>query len=260
MFASQSFGTQPSQLAMGSGGTAKKAEDKNTCLPVTVRSIEVAVARRSGDDEVLFYGSEPGMIVLTGVVESVSQQAASLEISINDSTGRIRIRQYSPEPGSVLATVEPGKYIQVAGNLRTSPEMHVTVASARLVNSPDEISYHMIEAVHAALRLQRGDVEPEKQHPKMDIDMVAGMQPKPLPTAAAKVAPASQASKVVDMQSAVVACLQKEAEGKPEGVPLATVCAKLAPKPESEVRAVLDKLVEDGEAYTTLDDFTYLLI
>jgi len=171
----------PSQLAMGSGGSAKKSEEKHTILPVTIRSIEVAVSRRSGDDEVVFYGSEPSMIVLTGVVESVSQQAASLEIAINDSTGRIRIRQYSPEPGSVLATVAPGQYIQVAGNLRTSPEVHVTVASARVVQSPDEISYHMIEAVHAALRLQRGDAEAELQPPKMDIDMV-GAQPKLQPT------------------------------------------------------------------------------
>jgi len=66
----------------------------------------------------------------------------------------------SGEPDSVLSSVEPGKYIIVAGQVRTSPELHMTAVNARLVRSADEVSYHMIEAAHAALKLQRGDTEP----------------------------------------------------------------------------------------------------
>jgi len=54
--------------------------------------------------------------------------------------------------------------------------------------------------------------------------------------------------------------LQKESVIKPEVVEFSAVCAQMKSSPESEVRRILQKLVEDGDAYTTLDDDHYALL
>jgi len=272
-------GSQPftaTQSPIGGGPVVEtnkgggKVEEKQPTLPVTIRSIEVAVAQHSGDGEVLFHGAQPGMLLLVGMVESVSHQAASLEISLNDSTGRIRVRQYGgAEPGDPLAKVVAGNYIMVAGQLRTSPTAHITALNGRIVTSADEISYHMIEAAHAALTLQRGptDAIMFEKTPQMASPAkvaapaaAAAAAAAPLAAAAVPVAEAAPGSKAVDVRGAIVAYLQQQAEGKPEGVPLDAVCGQLKTTVASEVRSVLQQLVDDGEAYTTIDDDHFALI
>jgi len=254
--------TQP-LLAMGADASKKpKGEDKQTCLPVTIRSIEAAAARSSGDAEIAFFGTEPGMLLVIDVVESVSQQAASIEFSVNDSTGRIRIRQFGVESDSPLSTVEPGKYIAVAGQLRTSPELHMTVANARIVRAADEISYHMIEAAHAALKLQRGDVDPvmspsKPQKVVADVSMTQG--PATIATSMTA-APVAASPTVRPVKDVVIEFLQKEGAAKPQGVEFSSVCAHVKTSPESELRTILQQLVDDGDAYTTLDDDHFALI
>lgn len=266
MFATQTqFGADDATQVAGAGATKQKVEEKTQVLAVTIRSIETAVANRKGDDEVLFHGIDPGMVVLVGAVETVSQQAASIELSINDSTGRIRLRQYGAEEGNPLATVEVGKYIIVAGQVRTSPLVHVTVMNARVVRSPDEISYHMIEAAHAALRLQRGptDIMPTLSQPQKPVMMdTTTAQPAVSAAVVAAAAPAGVAapSAVSDVRGTIVAYLQREGEGKAEGIGLSTICAQLKGTPESAVRSILTQLVDDGEAYTTIDDDHFAMI
>merc|ERR1711953_1289401 len=95
-----------------------------------------------------------------GFAGNVSRQSTSLEFSLDDSTGRIQVRYYASENDILLPGIESGRYVCIAGMLRTSPEAHVTVTVARFVQSADEISYHIIEASHAALKLKRGGSEP----------------------------------------------------------------------------------------------------
>ena len=62
------------------------------------------------------------------------------------------------------------------------------------------------------------------------------------------------------LRGRIVAVLQDEAEGNPGGVKLATVCCKLAPADPGIISNILEELVQDGKAYTTLDDHTFLHI
>merc|ERR1719401_1196383 len=138
-----------------------------TVLPVTCSSILEAVTKSDGDDsEIRFFGTEPGMLLLTGQVEVLSQSSGNVQFTLNDSTGRVQARYYVQGSDIELEAIEAGKYVTIAGQVRTSPALHISVTTMRLVQSADEISYHMIEAACAALKLQRGRLEPSTPMPK----------------------------------------------------------------------------------------------
>merc|ERR1740129_1241421 len=103
-----------------------------------------------------FYGTEQSMLILLGVVEGLVRQAMSIEFSLNDATGRIKARFYmSDRQAAAVEKLAPGGHVSVFGNVRTAPEKHLAVTGMRLVESADEVSFHMIEAALAAVKLQK---------------------------------------------------------------------------------------------------------
>jgi len=275
---SQSFGTTASTQGMGGLAatalevTPKKArpEEKQTCLPTTVRAIEMAISESADSGNIRFHGTEQSMLILMGVVESLIKQATGIEFSLNDSTGRIKARFYmSDRQASTLEKLGPGSYVGVFGNVRTAPEKHLAVTGMRLVESADEVSFHMIEAALAAVKLQkaqgvlkpslaaealtalptRSDLElsPPKQAPA-EVERI----PQLAPVAQPKPAPARLEGRA--LRSAVVAFLQREGETKPEGAAQSDICEHVKPAPESDVLRTLEQLVGDGDVYTTIDD------
>lgn len=269
MFSSQSFGVSGSQAAsqdMGATPDAKRAkqEEKLTCLPVTLCMVEAAMAqsKHSDDGAVRFHNTEPGMILLVGLVESLEQQAASLEFSFNDTTGRMRARHYTNEHDGALEGVAAGKYVSMAAQLRTSPFVHLSVTSMQVVRSADELSYHMIEAAHAALKLRAGPSmkkmglsTPEKLPvpPKRDY-MDVSPPAAPVISVAPTPQKGSQALQGTALSSAVVTFMKERGEVSEEGVTVIDVCTRLAPAARADIVSLLQKLVADGEAYNTIDD------
>merc|ERR1719210_3280517 len=71
-----------------------KAEDRQTCLPVMAKVVAAAAANLQSGEDLCIHGQEVATVLLVGVVEQLVEQAASLEFVLNDSTGRLRIRQY----------------------------------------------------------------------------------------------------------------------------------------------------------------------
>merc|ERR1719158_1566933 len=74
-----------------------------------------------------------------------------MEFALNDSTGRMKARFFFPSDLK-LASVENGTYVSAVGVLKTNPSVHFSLVALHPVQSPDQISYHMIEVVHASLR------------------------------------------------------------------------------------------------------------
>lgn len=156
-----SMGFTPTQAVESSPDRSRsRQEEKSTCLPVTIRLLEITreAARESGG-EMRFHGAdvEPSMLLLVAAVEAVhARQDTSLEFSVNDGTGRLKARHFitDSKQGSHLEQVVPGVYVSMFGHFRTAPAPHFSVTGMRLVRSADEVSFHMIEVAHAALRIQ----------------------------------------------------------------------------------------------------------
>lgn len=259
---------------------AKKVEEKTTCMPVTARILLDAVAARHDESsEVVIHGSEAGVIVLVGVVEALVQQSAMLEFQLNDGSGRIKVRQY----GSGLTdSLTPGRYVAIVGNLRTSPAPHVSAMSLRAVSQADEVSYHMIDVAHTALRLQNPSLENGIQSAAGGLSL-AGSTTATGPSTPAKLSkeagimtptkgeappPSTHIAPAViqtpppkaDLRSSVLHMLRQQQEkvGE-EGLALSALLAQLE-APADKVKAIMSALVDDGEVFTTVDDDHFAIL
>nr|QDO16283.1 replication protein A 32 kDa subunit [Lingulodinium polyedra] len=240
-------------------GAAKKArhEDKQTCLPVTVRAVEEALGLRGDEagEGLRFHGTDQGMLILVGVVEGLVRQPASVEFTLNDTTGRIKARHYLvSQEAKALQDLAEGQYVCVFGSVRAAPTLHVAVAGLRPLESPDEVSYHMVEAAHAALKLQKAGELPTTPSPRRPAAAAAQAPGEPGAAPMELSAPKRARLEGAALRGAVLAFLRGAAAGRPEGASLAALCGHLQPAPEEEVRAALQALVGDGDVYNTLDE------
>jgi hypothetical protein len=261
---------------------AKRQEDKQTCVPITARIIESAI-KNMESGELRIHGEEPSMVLLIGQVESLVKQAASLEFMLNDSTGRVKARHFFPnqEARPEFDKLENGSYVSVVANLRTAPTVHLGVQFMTLVQSADEISYHMIEAAHAAVKLQQTTKDPATPAAKRPVasPMTAGSQgpswspdvamspakelketvnvaPVPMSFTAAKVKLAGE-----ELKNAIIEFLRKEGPASGEiGVGVAQVDAGLEATPLADIKSCLAGLLDEGDVYTTLDDDHFLTV
>jgi len=262
-----------------------RQEDKQTCIPVTVRILQDAIARHADSQEVLIHGVEASIVQIVGVVESLVQQSAMLEFQLNDASGRMKVRYYASGGGSVegSADLAVGRYVSVVGNLRTSPAAHVSAMSLQPVTSADEVSYHMIEVANAALRLRNptkaaalrtsaavtDPITPAKQDVTglglgfggMSSTMSPAKVEAPAPVAAQAAAPvAIQTPPKADLRSTVVEAL-RGVSGE-EGISISALVGRLGPGQASseKVRDVLTQLVDEGDVFTTIDDDHFAII
>jgi replication factor A2 len=278
-------------LSFGAGGYAASAsqdvsntpekkmsrEDKQTCLPLTVRILSDAIANRADNaSDLQVHGVELANFVLVGVVENLMQQATGLEFVLNDASGRIKVRYYrtGDEDADVKGLVS-GRYASIVGNLRTTPMPHVSALSLRSVGSADEVSYHMIEVAHAALKLKCGGGSasltlstPVKQtKPVAATDGPTPAKENQDVVMPASSAPASTMATSVEaplgggaLRSAILAVFRKEGEDKPEGVSVNTIINQLKGTPSDSIRSVVEELVADGEVFSTIDDEHFSVI
>merc|ERR1712039_980729 len=131
----------------------------------------------------------------------------------------------------------------------------------RKVQTPDEISYHMIETVYAALKLKRGLREPATPSPKKVTSATLMETPvEPMKAASVPVPsvmsspPAKQKLSGAALCTAIMTVLKNEADSHPEGSALESVLSQMMPSSGEEVKKALEKLVDDGEIFTTIDD------
>jgi len=266
---SQAFG---GEVASPPAKQARK-EEKDTCMPVTVRMLQSAIADRTDESaDVLINGSEAGIVHVVGVVEAVVQQTAMLEFQLNDASGRIKVRHYTSGAG-LSCEVTAGQYVSVIGNLRTSPAVHVSAMSFSVVKSADELSYHNIEVALAMLQLRapaapggfsgKGlslstDVTPTKRPEQANtISPMKVEAPMQILAPEATAPPVMQPAAGMDIRSSILAVLQQEQSE--QGSALSDVMAKLVhcKAPADKVQGVLKELVDQGEIYTTIDDDHY---
>lgn len=278
------MGFTPSQAAESSPDRSRaRQEEKSSCLPVTIRLLEITreAARETGG-EMRFHGAdvEPAMLLLVAAVEVVhARQDTSLEFSVNDGTGRLKARHFitDSKQGSHLDQVVPGVYVSMFGHFRSAPAPHFSVTGMRLVRSADEVSFHMIEVAHAALRIQTkglareaGYKEPATPAPKMERRQEDTQQfatpprPQAMDTSGPEEPPkmpepqAQPAMEGAALREAVLKALGEE-QGEVGMTALQVLervqktGAKVAGQ-EPAVKKLLALLVDEGDVFNTTDD------
>ena len=101
-------------------------------LPLTVASLS---QRELGNSDI---------VVLVGTVERQVSGFVFVDFVLNDGTGRVPIRHCSSANLPNLI----GRYIRVSGRCVETDNKYISAASVIVVENPDEISFHRIQAAH----------------------------------------------------------------------------------------------------------------
>jgi len=260
--------TGASQMQTSTPEKKARIEDKQNCLAVTTRVIHDAVAQRvDSSSEIPIHGIEVANVALVGVVEKLVQQGTTLEFTVNDGSGRIKVRHY--QTGGMEPSIKAGEYASIVGAIRTLPQLHISALSLRKTQGADEVSYHMIEVVHSALMIRRNqsgsqDLSTPAPKDKMEVDI---SPPKATEAAVPSSAPVVQAPAAAPAVGAMLkdeaalkdALLQSiRAKGAEEGTHITVLVSEFGSRTaggEKDIRAALAKLTEDdGELFNPLDE------
>jgi hypothetical protein len=245
---------------------------------VTARILQDAISRHAESQEVLIHGVEAAIVHLVGTVEGLVAQSATIEFQLNDASGRMKVRYYgsSGSMETVAAGLAAGRYVSIVGNLRTSPVPHISAMTLKPVASADEISFHMIEVAHAALRLRNpttaapAAITPAKA-PGLGLGFNASgatTTPMKVEMPVARVAEPVKETvaplKSLDLRGSIMEMLkQAQDAGSAEGVGIPAFQTRVAPTlaaPSEKIKEVLLQLVDEGEAYSTIDDDHFSLL
>ncbi|CAJ1415526.1 unnamed protein product [Effrenium voratum] len=167
----------------------KRADDVSNLLPVTLRMLETAhEASKSTEGELRFHGAEtsPGLLMMLAQVETLhAKQDSMAEFTVCDATARLRARFFATDKTQekAIQSVTEGNWVKLFGQFRAAPTPHFSVSILREVKSADEISHHLIEVVHAALKNRQHNgrlAQPEPAQP-------AQPAPEPEPESAERV-------------------------------------------------------------------------
>merc|ERR1719353_1449323 len=110
-----------------------RQEDKQTCTAATVRLLlEGQKAAEQESKELQLHGVDVVNVTLVGVVEGLVRQATMLEFTLNDGSGRVKVRHYKNDSSdSEKDALAAGQYASVVGSLRSSPAVHISALSLR---------------------------------------------------------------------------------------------------------------------------------
>ncbi|KAJ1561315.1 replication factor A protein 2, partial [Cladochytrium tenue] len=152
----------PSQT--NSPGTGAKPRTSWSARPVTIKHLLTA-SQEVGGENALFEldGHEFSTAVVVGRVQRATSTSTFTSYIIEDGTGQIDIRKWvqksneSDFDAAAEETYPVGAYLRVVGAMR--PYQGKTYLQAHAIfpiQSVDEITYHILDAVYAHLYITRG--------------------------------------------------------------------------------------------------------
>lgn len=137
-----------------------------TLTPVTIRQLYNATQQQP-EDIFKVDGKELNQVTIVGQIMSSQIQSTNLELLIDDSTGKIEVRQWlEPDEGGnnsledQRAQFKEGVYVRVVGHLRAFQQKRSIMAfRIQPIDDWNEITFHLLEAIHVHLFNTRGPLE-----------------------------------------------------------------------------------------------------
>lgn len=249
----------------GSPQKGRAGGDSNALIPVTIHMLEKAVVEGT---ETKIDGRNANMMIVVGAVEEFNRHASNLmEFVLNDSTGKIKIRYFISNPDLKMDSIKNGMYVTAVGTLKNQPSLHFSVVALHPVKTPDEISHHIIDVAHSSLR-HKGKMaskQPSTTKAGESLFMTQGFSSSPPPAVAAAPRPMVPTSSPVvapkaegPLSEQIAAFLSSQQ--KDEGVAFTELTAHFNTVGAEAVKAAIDVLLDDGTAYTTIDDHHFAAV
>jgi len=221
-----------------------------TLTPVTIRQLFNATQQQP-EDIFKVDGKELNQVTIVGQIISSQIQSTNLELVIDDSTGKIDVRQWlEPDEGGNQSLEEQrsrfaeGTYVRVVGHLRAfQQKRNIMAFRIQPIDDWNEITFHLLEAIHVHLFNTRGPLEgSEPVHVKPAATPQRG-----------RAAGGGGGGHGDILRNNVMEVLRSAPESK-QGTAISEIVATLPDFGEEEVRQAVDFLINEGHIYTTIDD------
>lgn len=238
--------------ADGAGNQPRRNRSTNSIVPVTIKQIHGAVAPSSTDDPFVLDGKETTGVSFIGVIRAVSESSTNVTYEVEDGTGNVDAREWisqgeSPQVTQRRQSRREGMYVKVTGNLRYfSNRLHVAILDMRPITDFNELTHHLLEAIHAHLYRTRGPAEGGA-----DANQMYNAQ---APAAAAAPVGAAMDGDFTPLQQRIMNILLEPTVPE-NGINKNAIIAQLRTVASAAaVDEALQFLWDEGHAYTTTDD------
>lgn len=222
---------------------------KNTTRPVTIKQI-LQATQAPGDDDFKIDGQDIGHLTIVGVVRNVVRTTTSVSIHIEDGTGGIDVRQWSDradDDNPLLQDIQNDAYIRVICDLKSfNNKRNVHGHSIRRIQDPNEIFYHLLEALYVHLYFTKGPQLAHGTKPSDDNGITGTITDSVLDRTIA-------AQNLNPNQIKVMKVLH--AENFPsEGLPGRKIAELAGIGDYVQADNIMQSLLNEGTVFTTIDD------
>lgn len=230
--------------------TKGQARRLQSVVPVCVRQI-----RDHPDEEFKLFGMQTQILTLVAILKHYDVQSTKATYELEDHTGRIKAILWLENDNSSapnLPLVKEGCYLKICGSLRVQEgEKILMVLRMYPVDHINEITTHLLNVIRTRLQTEAVSKGPgplasiKKNNPGAelansmsfmnDMDMSNSTRPNFTP-----------------LQEKLYNILKSD--NSVQGLHRTVVCQSFPPSLHREVNAALENLINEGHAYSTIDN------
>ncbi|KAI0345172.1 replication protein A, subunit RPA32 [Trametopsis cervina] len=243
--ASQSVGGSP-------GGAIKRSGIDKSLRPVTIKQLREATQAHA-DAEWHIDEIEIGPVTVVAMVIKIVPQTTNCMYDLDDGTGTIQARHWVDSSQTAEDdTIKEQTYVRVMGNLKSfGNQRFINATHIRPVVDEHETYFHTLEACTVNLILQRGPPPRPGQELKPRVNGVPnGTSPYAAQGSAAP--QRDQYAHLPPIQRNIINFILSQ-PNHTDGVHVAAI-ARAVGGDANAISAALDKLMDDGLVYTTIDE------
>jgi len=241
--------------SQGSPSTAKTPASQSL-RPVTIAQVRKATQMHSDADWVVD-DSPIGQITVVAELFHHAAFTTNRTFGLDDGTARIEAKMWMDTPDNQLKetwrgltlTNSPGGlkpvFVRVTGSIKThNNKRHIHASNIRIVKDPSEVYFHILEVISVNVTLQKGlpSRSGQQQSGTDNGQSAYTIQSRP-----------SQAQKMFSPMADEVVHYLQTAPPNPEGIFVGDIAKSLNCN-AMELSTTVDKLIDDGFIFTTIDD------
>ncbi|KIK08295.1 hypothetical protein K443DRAFT_85528 [Laccaria amethystina LaAM-08-1] len=232
---------------------AREAEASHSLRPLTVAQLNKATQAHT-DAEWQVDGMEIGQVTIVGHVSSIQAQTTNCVYVIDDGTGRIEARHWSAFfpllSLQFINEISEKTYVRVTGGLKTfGSKRYINTTHIRPSKDPHEVYFHILEAITVTLTLERGPPPGpgQTQQPRgTDSTMASYTNPS--------AAISDEYSHRPKLEQDICRFIAEQPANE-AGIHVAAIARAVGGGGDAHrISDALDKLMDDGLVFTTIDD------
>lgn len=247
--------------SQNTGGAKKGSSERQSLMPVTIKQLQMA-SQAHQDDIFKVDNRELTQITIVGLITKCDEKSTNLTYTIDDGTGMIDARIWVDAEDSDMfaarrAQWREGVYVRIIGTLRSFNNVKSIVAfTIKPIVDFNEMTYHYIEVVHVHLQNSHGPTQTN------------GGESTPMktekPTVRGGNAPIAQADNLQyqsnpgdDPNFSPCQNAVRNYMNMPSGEmghAIQDCIGALKSFSETDIRAAIDFLSQEGHLYSTVDD------